>query len=177
MKNSERYIHELSHAPRIFPRYWFRSHTHSINKFLRLPYLKNRTINLSALLRPRADSRYTHPFPYFLFLFSFFLRGRSHLRSPAVRASASLLSREKRSCEKRSTRWKRPLASGRTSDITRCVRPRVVRSSNYLVTTVITIIVRDVGARGAENDKSESCSGANQETLCSTPLLSLRRAR
>jgi len=37
-------------VPVIFSRYWFRSHIHSINKFLRLPYLKNRAINLSPLL-------------------------------------------------------------------------------------------------------------------------------
>lgn len=40
----------ISRASVIFPRYWFRSHTHSINKFPRLPYLKNRAINLSSLL-------------------------------------------------------------------------------------------------------------------------------
>lgn len=56
MKNLKRYIHELSHAPVIFPRYWFRSHIHSINKFLRLPYLKNRAINLSPLLSPARHS-------------------------------------------------------------------------------------------------------------------------
>jgi len=65
MKNLKRYMHELSHAPVIFPRYWFRSHIHSINKFLRLPYLKNRAINLSPLLSPArrcAQTRYTHFF-------------------------------------------------------------------------------------------------------------------
>jgi len=74
MKNLKRYIHELSYAPVIFPRYWFRSHIHSINKFLRLPYLKNRAINLSPLLslvRRCARTRYTH----------FFAPARSHLRA------------------------------------------------------------------------------------------------
>lgn len=142
MKNLKRYIHELSHAPVIFPRYWFRSHIHSINKFLRLPYLKNRAINLSPLLSPArrcARTRYTR----------FFAPARSHLSTcPCERASERAIARARsRTLDAR----KRDFPRSRASDSsTFGFRSFVFRSSNYLVTTVITIIARDVSAWGAK---------------------------
>lgn len=156
MKNLKRYIHELSHASVIFPRYWFRSHIHSINKFLRLPYLKNWTINLSPLLSlSGAPVRV---------VFVFFSR-------PLTRISASPSSGELSHRARSRTRSMRERETfhGTVYQITAHVWLQVFRSSNYLVTTVITIIaLRDVGARGAKaiNHRGvASCSDANQETL------------